>query len=116
MGFSIPSYRKAQMKFLANPIEWELELMPGQIQATRKSEMEGSQVGGKQSKMVCKRIKQTWGRTLRIRKIGEGEEDGNRERQVQRNGETQEWICLSPASVSKRLEYPLFIKGVSISY
>ena len=39
LGFPIPSYRKAQMKFLANPIEWKLELMPGQIQATRKSEM-----------------------------------------------------------------------------
>ena len=67
-------------------------------------------VRGKQGKMVCKRIKQTWGKTLRIRKIGEGEEDGNRERQVQRNGETQRWICLSPASVSKRFECPLFIK------
>ena len=33
-------------------------------------------VRGKQGKMVCKRIKQTWGKTLRIRKIGEGEEDG----------------------------------------
>lgn len=35
--------------------------------------MEGVRWAGKQSKMVCKRIKQTWGKTLRIRKMGGGE-------------------------------------------
>ena len=77
--------------------------------------------GGGRVRWSAKRINQTWRKTLRIRRNGEGEEDGNSERQVQkmekqrrdRVGEGNFWLpetCLSPASVSKRPEYPLFIK------
>ena len=68
--------------------------------------------GGSRVRWSAKKIKQIWRKTLRIRKNGEGEEDGNRERHVQRNGETQKLpeTCLSLASVSKRPECPLFIK------
>lgn len=122
LGFSMPSYRKAQMKILANPIEWELELMPGQIQAT--SVRNGGELGGrgKQSKMVCKenksdlekdtKDKKKWGGRGGWKQGKTGAENGETQRR-DRVGEGNFWLpetCLSPASVSKRPEYPLFIK------
>lgn len=74
---------------------------------------------GSRVRWSAKRINQTWRKTLRIRKNGEGEEDGNRERQVQKMEKHRGGIGWGRETFgSQRLAYHQlqFPRGLNILY